>query len=75
MLAEIGYGILVVAFVVALYSVGAAIYGERTEICSDGRIWPGGPCCCYGRSSAWAPPRLIYSADHKSLRGLVCLSK
>src|SRR5512147_1176791 len=29
MLAEIGYGILVVAFVVALYSVGAAIYGER----------------------------------------------
>src|SRR5512138_825978 len=29
MLAEIGYGILVVAFVVALYSVGAAVYGER----------------------------------------------
>src|SRR5512138_2600767 len=31
MLAEIGYGILVVAFVVALYSVVAAIYGERTK--------------------------------------------
>jgi cytochrome c-type biogenesis protein CcmF len=31
MLAEIGYGILVVAFVVALYSVGAAIYGERKK--------------------------------------------
>jgi cytochrome c-type biogenesis protein CcmF len=29
MLAEIGYGILVVAFVTALYSVGAAIYGDR----------------------------------------------
>ena len=31
MLAEIGYGILVVAFLVALYSVGADIYGERTK--------------------------------------------
>jgi cytochrome c-type biogenesis protein CcmF len=31
MLAEIGYGILVVAFIVALYSVGAAVYGERTK--------------------------------------------
>lgn len=31
MLAEIGYGFIVVAFVVALYSVGAAIYGERTK--------------------------------------------
>ncbi len=31
MLAEIGYGILVVAFVVALYSVGAAVYGERRK--------------------------------------------
>ena len=31
MLAEIGYGILVVAFFVALYSVGAAIYGERKK--------------------------------------------
>jgi cytochrome c-type biogenesis protein CcmF len=31
MLAEIGYGIIVVAFVVALYSVCAAIYGERTK--------------------------------------------
>ncbi len=31
MFAEIGYGILVVAFLVALYSVGAAIYGERTK--------------------------------------------
>ncbi len=31
MLAEIGYGILAVAFLVALYSVGAAIYGERTK--------------------------------------------
>ncbi|HTP02853.1 MAG TPA: heme lyase CcmF/NrfE family subunit [Anaerolineales bacterium] len=26
---EIGYGILVIAFLVALYSVGAAVYGER----------------------------------------------
>src|SRR5512142_671453 len=31
MMAEIGYGIIVVAFLVALYSVGAAIYGERTK--------------------------------------------
>src|SRR5512135_2738424 len=31
MLAEIGYGILAVAFLIALYSVGAAIYGERTK--------------------------------------------
>ncbi|MGZ6346930.1 MAG: heme lyase CcmF/NrfE family subunit, partial [Anaerolineales bacterium] len=31
MLAEVGYGILVVTFVIALYSVGAAIYGERTK--------------------------------------------
>jgi len=30
-LAEIGYGILVVAFMVALYSVGAAVYGDRTK--------------------------------------------
>jgi cytochrome c-type biogenesis protein CcmF len=28
---EIGYGILVVAFLVALYSVGAAIYGDRKK--------------------------------------------
>ncbi len=34
MLAEIGYGILVVAFFVALYSVGAAVYGERTKSAS-----------------------------------------
>jgi len=32
MLAEIGYGILVIAFVVALYSVGAAVYGERKQL-------------------------------------------
>lgn len=31
MLAEIGYGILVVTFFVALYSVGAAIYGDRKK--------------------------------------------
>src|SRR5512143_2942294 len=31
MLAEIGYGILVVAFLVALYSVGAAVYGQRQK--------------------------------------------
>jgi cytochrome c-type biogenesis protein CcmF len=31
MLAEFGYGVVVVAFIVALYSVGAAIYGERTK--------------------------------------------
>jgi cytochrome c-type biogenesis protein CcmF len=31
MVAEIGYGILFVAFLAALYSVGAAIYGERTK--------------------------------------------
>jgi cytochrome c-type biogenesis protein CcmF len=31
MLAEIGYGILVVTFIVALYSIGAAIYGERIK--------------------------------------------
>ncbi len=31
MLAEIGYGIIVVAFLVALYSVGAAVYGERKK--------------------------------------------
>ncbi len=31
MLAEIGYGIIVVAFLVALYSVVAAIYGERIK--------------------------------------------
>src|SRR5512142_2930072 len=31
MMAEIGYGIIVVAFLVALYSVGAASYGERTK--------------------------------------------
>src|SRR5512135_2453005 len=31
MLAEIGYGIIAVAFVVALYSVTAAIYGERAK--------------------------------------------
>ncbi len=31
MLAEIGYGILAVAFLVALYSVGAAVYGERKK--------------------------------------------
>ena len=31
MLAEIGYGILVVTFIVALYSVGAAIYGDRKK--------------------------------------------
>ena len=34
MLAEIGYGILVIAFFVALYSVGAAVYGERTHSAS-----------------------------------------
>src|SRR5512135_3429232 len=31
MLAEIGYGIIAVAFFVALYSVAAAIYGERRK--------------------------------------------
>lgn len=31
MLAEIGYGIIVIAFLVALYSVGAAVYGERRK--------------------------------------------
>ena len=31
MLAEVGYGILVVAFIVALYSVGAAVYGVRAK--------------------------------------------
>src|SRR5512146_2286002 len=31
MLAEIGFGIIAVAFLVALYSVVAAIYGERTK--------------------------------------------
>jgi len=31
MLAEIGYGILVVAFVTAIYSVAAAAYGDRTR--------------------------------------------
>ena len=31
MFAEIGYGTLVVAFLVALYSVGAAIYGDRKK--------------------------------------------
>jgi cytochrome c-type biogenesis protein CcmF len=31
MVAELGYGILAVAFLVALYSVGVAIYGERTR--------------------------------------------
>jgi cytochrome c-type biogenesis protein CcmF len=31
MLADIGYGILVVTFIVALYSVGAAVYGERRK--------------------------------------------
>jgi cytochrome c-type biogenesis protein CcmF len=31
MVADLGYGVIVVAFLVALYSVGAAIYGERTK--------------------------------------------
>ena len=31
MFAEIGYEILVVAFMVAIYSVVAAVYGERTK--------------------------------------------
>ena len=31
MLAEIGYGVLVVAFIAALYSVAAAIYGHRSR--------------------------------------------
>jgi len=31
MLAEIGYGILVVAFIVAIYSVGAAVHGARSR--------------------------------------------
>jgi cytochrome c-type biogenesis protein CcmF len=31
MIAEVGYGILVITFFIALYSVGAAIYGERTK--------------------------------------------
>ena len=31
MIADFGYGVIVIAFVVALYSVGAAIYGERTK--------------------------------------------
>ena len=31
MIADFGYGVIVVAFLVALYSVGAAIYGERTK--------------------------------------------
>lgn len=31
MFAEIGYGILAITFVIALYSVGAAIYGDRKK--------------------------------------------
>ncbi len=31
MIADFGYGVIVIAFVVALYSVGTAIYGERTK--------------------------------------------
>jgi len=31
MIADFGYGVIVIAFVVALYSVGAAIYGERIK--------------------------------------------
>ncbi len=31
MIADFGYGVIVTAFLVALYSVGAAIYGERTK--------------------------------------------
>jgi len=31
MISDFGYGVIVIAFVVALYSVGAAIYGERTK--------------------------------------------
>ena len=48
MLAEIGYGVLVVAFIAALYSVAAAIYGHRSRSAAR---WnrPGVPCCCFGR--------------------------
>ena len=31
MVADFGYGVIVMAFLVALYSAGAAIYGERTK--------------------------------------------
>ena len=31
MVADFGYGVIVIAFLVALYSAGAAIYGERTK--------------------------------------------
>jgi cytochrome c-type biogenesis protein CcmF len=31
MVADIGYGVIFIAFLVALYSVGAAIYGDRTK--------------------------------------------
>jgi len=31
MVADFGYGILVVTFLLALYSIGAAVYGERTR--------------------------------------------
>ena len=31
MIADFGYGVIVIAFGIALYSVGAAIYGERTK--------------------------------------------
>jgi len=34
MIADFGYGVITIAFVVALYSVGAAIYGERTKSAS-----------------------------------------
>src|SRR6202142_3940192 len=31
MVADFGYGVITIAFLVALYSAGAAIYGERTK--------------------------------------------
>ncbi len=36
MLAEFGYGVLVVTFVLALYSVGAGIYGYFNQIRGTG---------------------------------------
>ena len=72
MIAEIGYGILVVAFFVALYSVGAAIYGERTKsagLVESARramllLWP---LITLAAACSDLP------AGHKPLRGLLCL--
>ncbi len=72
MVADFGYGILVVSFLVALYSVGAAVYGRTQPLAGAGRIGAAGHAAHLAADLAFGGlPDL--SAGQQSFRGLLRL--